>query len=101
MLCNMEGTNLKRKTYVRTGPESREALARVKAVFTRYDVTQEDLVAATWLWMATIDAEELREKVRPFIERARADGIETADNGQRQPRVGKVIDRRPKRDRTG
>lgn len=74
MLGDMKAKSPRRKIYVRTGPGSRQAIKRLVAEFAVYDVNQEDLVAATWLWMASLAPDYLRESVRPYIAQAERDG---------------------------
>ncbi len=90
MMGNMDTASDRKKRYVRAGPECRLALKKLVADFSVINVNQEDFVAASWLWMRTFDVEDLMVTLRPFIERARADGAESHPNG-RQPSVGKPI----------
>lgn len=66
------------KVNVRTSPRIRSKLKKVVAEVGQAPalaghkgvLTQEAFIAATWLWMDTLDAEELAAHVAPFLATA-------------------------------
>ena len=75
-MTTMSNNEPLKRLYVRTTPEGRRALklvrARLLALPATEDVSQEEMVVASWLWMATLDADELASHLAPFVAKVRA-----------------------------
>lgn len=66
----------KNRICIRPSPEARHALKRLLTALrapSKYgeDLTQEDMVSATWLWMAEIP-DQVEEAIRLHVEAVRA-----------------------------
>lgn len=61
-----------KKLYVRPTPEARHALDVVRTAVSSPSllghVHQEDFVAATWLWLQTLDPATVADAIRPHVE---------------------------------
>jgi hypothetical protein len=105
-MCTMSTKTPLKRLYVRANPESRHALktllAAVQSPSLLPDVNQEELVAASWLWMAGMAPEAVASGVRPFVEAIRASLSREEEHETQVPKPGfapaatKVI-RSPKR----
>ncbi len=69
----------KRSMQVRVTPAALTAIKRLHAEFANERVFQEDLVAASWLWMKTLPIEKLKGDLLPFLR-----AIEWEMEGQTQ-----------------
>jgi hypothetical protein len=75
-MFTMSDTDPLKRMYVRANEASRRALrlvrARLLADPLTEDVSQEEVVAASWLWMAGRDPEELARDLAPHVSAIRA-----------------------------
>jgi hypothetical protein len=66
----------RKNLYVRTTPEARQALrcalTGVQGFPDTEDMTQEELVTASWMWMAGLAPDVLSTALLPFVRKIRA-----------------------------
>lgn len=72
MLPVMSKPQKKQKMYVRPTPEARHAMKRVLTAMQSPslfgdELLQEDFIAATWLWMAGMDANQIAQGIGPHV----------------------------------
>lgn len=65
------------RMYVRPSPDARYALRTLLLALqapSRFgeELTQEDMVSATWLWMAEMKVGEIEAGIKPHVEEVRA-----------------------------
>lgn len=88
-MSTMSDAGSLKRLYVRANAESRRALrllrAKLLAVPETEDVSQEELVSASWLWMVREDPETLARALAPHVAAIRA-SLASAT----QPAAGKI-----------
>lgn len=86
MIRAMAKAPKKQKNYVRPTPEAWHAMKRVltamqsPSLFGK-NLLQEDFIAATWLWMAEMDAERIADGVRPHVAAVQAYWLAVGEQG--------------------
>lgn len=95
MILPMATADRQDKMYVRPTPEARHALKTVLVALQNPtlfgpDLTQEDFVSASWLWMAEIGSAGVAVGIRKHVEAVRA-ARKRAKEGAIKPDVATTV----------